>query len=430
MKFKEFKFKHIMIMIAFAIGLIFFFVYINPIWNVLSKIFTVITPIIYGMVIAYLLNYPYKLFHDKAFKKMGTKRKWLLKVKKPLAMTLAYIIVLGIITYLLVILVPELTKSVNSLIKNIPDYRDKLLEAINGFVAFIEEKFNYNLSDGDVYNNIVKFVTGNTASEFIQNTLSGMLPGALNAAVSVGKELYYWIIGIIISIYLLASRDKLLTQCKRALLAYTPAKFHLRFFKFTTICNEKCGKYIVGKIIDSTIIGVICFIGLSIFKFDYALLISVIVGVTNMIPFFGPIIGAVPCAFLLLIINPMEALWFVVFIVVLQQFDGNILGPKILGETVGISGFWILVSVLIGGGLFGVPGMILAVPVFAVIYTLIEEGVELRERKKAAKVRLAAQKAEGTEQGEDETVNVDTENSSSSSVKNAQSPLQNEEKNV
>lgn len=412
-----------MIMIAFAIALIFLFVYIKPIWNVVSTILKVLTPIIYGLVIAYLLNYPFKLFHDKAFKKMGTKHKWLLKVKKPLAMTLSYIIVFGIITYLIVILVPELTKSVNLLVKNLPSYGQTLLKEINNVVAFFEEKFNYNLTDGDIYTTIVKFITGDSISDFVKDTASSLLPAAYTTAVSIGTTLYNWVIGLIISIYVLASRDKLLSQFRRTVLAYTPAKFHLRFFKFTKICNEKCGKYIVGKIIDSTIIGVICFIGLSIFKFDYALLISVIVGVTNMIPFFGPIIGAVPCAFLLLIINPIEAFWFVVFIIVLQQFDGNILGPKILGESVGISGFWILVSVLIGGGLFGVTGMILAVPVFAVFYTLIEEGVALRERKKAVKVKLASQN-----KAEEES--DDSKNSSSSSSKDEQSSLQNEEKNV
>lgn len=410
-------------MIAFAIGLIFLFVYIKPIWNVVSSILKVLTPIIYGLAIAYLLNYPYKLFHDKFFKKMGTKQKWLLKVKKPLAMTLSYIIVFGIITNLIIILVPELTKSINMLVNNIPSYGDKLLNEINHVLDFFKEKFNYDFTNGDVYAAVVQFITGDSTTEFIKNTVSDVLPAAFTTAVSIGTGLYNWVIGIIISIYVLASRDKLLSQFRRFILAYTPAKFHLRFFKFTKICNLKCGKYIVGKIIDSSIIGVICFIGLSIFKFDYALLISVIIAVTNMIPFFGPIIGAVPCAFLLLIINPIEALWFVVFIIVLQQFDGNILGPKILGESVGISGFWILVSVLIGGGLFGVTGMILAVPVFAVIYTLIEEGVAIRERKKAVKVRLAAQR--------NETPTIDDcDNSSTSSVNDDQNSLQDEEKNV
>ena len=152
---------------------------------------------------------------------------------------------------------------------------------------------------------------------------------------------------------MISSKDRLLSQARRVISAFTPEKFSTRFFHVCTVFNNKCGKFIIGKIIDSSIIGLMCFIGMSIFRFDYPLLISVIIGVSNLIPFFGPFIGGIPSAVLLLLINPMEALWFVIFLFVLQQFDGNILGPKILGESVGISGFWIMVSVIVGGGLVG-----------------------------------------------------------------------------
>ena len=181
---------------------------------------------------------------------------------------------------------------------------------------------------------------------------------------------------------MLATKDKLCRQTKAVVVAFLPLKSSRKVLQVTDLCNKKCGKFIIGKIIDSFIIGLICFMGTSIFKFDYSLLISVVVGVTNVIPFFGPFIGAIPCAFLLLLIDPMQSFWFVVFIIVLQQFDGNILGPKILGDTVGISGFWILFSVIVGGGFFGVPGMLLGVPVFAVIYTLIDDSVTKRLKEK------------------------------------------------
>ncbi len=187
--------------------------------------------------------------------------------------------------------------------------------------------------------------------------------------------------------YMLASKEKLCKQAKAVVVAYLPVKVSRFLIKVTDMSDAKCGKFIIGKIIDSAIIGLICFIGLTIFKFDYALLISVIVGVTNVIPFFGPFIGAIPCAFLLLLIDPVQCFWFVVFVIILQQFDGNFLGPKILGDTVGISGFWILFSVIIGGGLFGVGGMLLGVPVFAVVYTLVAEGVFTRLKKKVAFVK-------------------------------------------
>ncbi len=388
MKFPDIKLKHVLLTILFTVVIIFVFIYISDIWQVLGSIGTVLLPVIYGIVIAYILNYPYKLFANHAFKNMGKKHKWLSKVKKPLSMVLAYVIVFGIVTYLIVILVPELSTSIKTLVDNIPSYSERLLQWIDGAVDFIYERFNYNLYDQETYTQLAKLITGSDTTTFIKDIATNVLPQAMNTAIGIGTGLYNWIIGIIISIYLLAGKARLLAQLRRVITAYTPRKFYLRFFKFADICNNKCGKYIIGKIIDSLIIGIICYIGLMIFRFDYALLISVIVGVTNIIPFFGPIIGAIPCTFLLLIIDPKEALFFLIFVIVLQQFDGNILGPKILGETVGMSGFWILVSVIVGGGLFGVVGMALGVPVFAVIYTLIEEGVQVREKRKAAKEKL------------------------------------------
>lgn len=360
----------------------FLLINIKTVGKVITAILTVLSPVFYGLIIAYMLNYPYKLFSEHIFKKMGTKHKFWLRIKKPLSMILAYVIVFGIVTYLICIIVPELSKSISMLVDNVPAYSNKIVEWINNFVDFVKSNFNYDLYEAVTYEKVIKALTGSNTSDFINKVATEFFPAAISTAKVFTTGLYNWIIGIIISIYLLSGKERLLRQSKKIVLAYLPRRFHKRVFKVADICNNKCGKYIIGKIIDSSIIGVICFIGLSIFRFDYALLISVIIGVTNIIPFFGPIIGAIPCAFLLLIINPMECLWFIIFIVVLQQFDGNILGPKILGETVGLSGFWILFSVLVGGGLFGVLGMLLGVPVFAVIYSLVEESVYVKLKKK------------------------------------------------
>lgn len=374
--------------------LIFFFIYLDTVLAVLKTVFAVLAPILFGLVIAYLLNYPYKLFNDHAFKKMGTKHKWLLRVKKPLSLVLAYVIVFGIVAFLVSTLIPELSSSAATLIDNIPVYERAIKSASDDIARFIFNLTNYNIYEFATYSNLVSLITGNDTADFLKNIVTNYIPSAFSTALGIGTGLYNWGLGIIISIYLLASKERLIRQFKILIVAYTPDKFHKWFFKTAEVFNNKCGKFIVGKIIDSTIIGVMCFIGLSIFRFHYPLLISVIIGVFNLIPFFGPIIGAVPTTFLLLIINPMEALGFVVFLIVLQQFDGNILGPKILGETVGISGFWIMVSVIIGGGLFGVPGMLLGVPVFAAIYTLVEEGAERRLQKKEISANDVAPPAE------------------------------------
>ena len=375
-----------MLVILYTTVLIFFFINISSVIKVLDTIFKVLAPIMYGLVLAYLLNYPYKLFKDHAFKKMGEKRAWLKKVKAPLALILTYIIVFGVVAFLVSTLIPEISSSVTTLIDNIPVYERTLKAAADNVVDFVYKLSGYNLYEMASFSNVVALITGKDTTEFIKNVATDYIPTAFSTVLGIGTGLYNWGLGIIISIYLLSSKEKLLRQFKIVIVAYTPEKFHTRLFKIGEVFNNKCGKFIVGKIIDSSIIGVMCFIGLSIFNFHYPLLISVVIGVFNLIPFFGPVIGAIPTTFLLLIINPMEALGFLVFLIVLQQFDGNILGPKILGESVGISGFWIMVSVIIGGGLFGIPGMLLGVPIFAAIYALVEEGAKLRLKKKAISV--------------------------------------------
>ena len=371
-----------MLLVLYTIAIIFFFINIEYIWRILGTVFSVLAPILYGLVIAYLLNYPYKVFHDHAFKKMGTKHLWLKKIRKPLSLVLSYVIIFGVISFLISTLIPELTSSVATLIDNVPAYEAAIRSASDNIAAFIKHYTGYNIMEVASYSKLIEMITGSDTAEFIKTVFTKYVPTAFSTVLGIGTGLYNWGLGIVISIYLLASKERLIRQFKVAIVAYTPEKFHTRLFKIADVFNNKCGKFIVGKIIDSSIIGVMCYIGLRIFNFHYPLLISVIIGMFNLIPFFGPIIGAIPTAFLLLIINPMEALGFIVFLIVLQQFDGNILGPKILGETVGISGFWIMISVIIGGGLFGVPGMLLGVPFFAAIYTLIEEGAERRLKKK------------------------------------------------
>lgn len=382
-------------MILFTVIIIFFFIHISDVIKVLDIIFSVLAPILYGLVIAYLLNYPYKLLKDRAFKKMGEKHAWLKRLRKPLALILTYIIIFGIVGFLVSTLIPELTSSIQTLIDNIPIYEQAIKTAADSTAEFVNSTFGYDLYEFASFANIISLITGNDVPEFIKNILTNYVPSAFTTVLGIGTGLYNWGLGIIISIYLLSSKEKLIRQFKIVTVAYTPEKFYTRFFKVADVFNNKCGKFIVGKIIDSSIIGLMCFIGLSIFRFHYPLLISVIIGVFNLIPFFGPVIGAVPTTFLLLIINPMEALGFLVFLIVLQQFDGNILGPKILGESVGISGFWIMISVIIGGGLFSVPGMLLGVPIFAAIYTLVQEGAERRLQKKAISADDIAPPVEG-----------------------------------
>ena len=260
------KIRNIMLVILFTIVLIFFFINISTVLKVLDTIFKVLAPILYGLVIAYLLNYPYKLFKDHAFKNMGKKHAWLKKVKSPLALVLTYIIIFGIVAFLVSTLIPEISSSITTLIDNIPVYERTLKSAADSVVEFVYNLSGYNLYEMASFSNIVALITGKDTTEFIKNLATEYIPTAFSTVLDIGTGLYNWGLGIIISIYLLASKEKLLRQLKIVLVAYTPAKIHKRLFKIGDVFNNKCGKFIVGKIIDSSIIGVMCFIGLSIFK--------------------------------------------------------------------------------------------------------------------------------------------------------------------
>lgn len=383
-----------MLIILYTAAIIFFFIHLSDVFTALNTIIKVINPVIYGLIIAYVLNYPVKLFNNHVFAFIGKKHKWAGKIRLPLSIIISYILVFGVITFLISAMIPELTASIQTFLDNMPQYEMTLRGWADDTAIFVENMTGYDLYEVATFNNVITVITGNEATEFFKTITATLLPSAVTTMVEIGTIIYNWGLGIVISIYMIAGKDKLLSQARRVIAAFTPERFSRRFFHVCTVFNTKCGKFIIGKIIDSSIIGLMCFIGMSIFRFDYPLLISVIIGVSNLIPFFGPFIGGIPSAVLLLLINPMEALWFVIFLFVLQQFDGNILGPKILGESVGISGFWIMVSVIVGGGLFSIPGMVLGVPFFAAIFTLISELVEkraiIKEERLKAKTEAAA----------------------------------------
>ena len=230
--------------------------------------------------------------------------------------------------------------------------------------------------------------------EYLEDWVNTDLLGWMNTLVTgfttyvIGffSSLMNWVLGLIVAIYALAERESFDGQAKKMVYAFLPVENANVVIAIARKTNQVFSGFISGKLIDSLIIGVLCFVGLSVLRMPYTLLISVIVGVTNVIPFFGPYVGAVPSAFLILLVNPIQCLYFIIFILVLQQIDGNIIGPKILGDSTGLSAFWVIFSILLFGGLFGFVGMVIGVPTFAVIYYLIKSGVEYLLWKKGLPV--------------------------------------------
>lgn len=375
---KDKKFKDVILWITYALLLLFVLLNFKTVWDIVLKFFAIMTPFIYGFLLAYILNFLMMFFEKKVFFKIEEKNRKLRSLNKTLSIACTYIVAFGIVTFLVAILVPQVTKSFESLYSNMQSYLTGAEETLNRVLEFFDKTFGLNLITENQLNSFIQKAISLFTGKDVENIYKGILDAIFPAAINTASNIYNWFIAIIVSVYFLACKEKLCAQVKAISYAYLPKKALHKTIEIVNVSNNMCGRFLIGKLVDSVIIGVLCFIGMSIFRFEYAPLISVIVGFTNIIPVFGPFIGAIPSAFLLLLVDPIQCLWFVVFIIVLQQLDGNVIGPKILGNQIGVSGFWIMFSVLVGGGLFGVPGMVLGVPVFAVIYDLLGKNVKTR----------------------------------------------------
>ncbi len=335
--------------IVVSVGIILFFIIKNlgGIFNKVGEVIKLLMPFIYGFSMAYLLAIPLKFLEDKVLKFMDKKNQY--KAKRFISITITYISAAILISIVFSILVPELSRSIYTLLENIPDYIKALEEYINNIVIAL------NLN-GDMVEDIVKDF--NSISKYITSIAGTAVLDLFQFSANITQYILNIFIATIISIYLLAGKEKFFAQIKKFLYAMLPEKPVKYVIELTRSSHKTFIGFLGGKLLDSLIIGIICFVGMKIFKMPYPLLVSFIIGITNIVPVFGPFIGAVPSV-------------IIIFILVLQQFDGNILGPKILGNSTGLTAFWVMFAILLGNGLFGVVGMILGVPTFAVIYSII-----------------------------------------------------------
>ena len=357
---------------AISLSILFFFLIyrFQGFGDAISKLTGILMPFIYGAVIAYLLkpvcncveNFLRRLLPEK----MGT-------AANMLAVAISLLFGILVVYALIMMIVPQLITSVTTLYytarNNLNDFVDwashqEIIASNQKLLDFIETSYD-NLQD--TLDNIVRTK--------LVPSMQSLLSGAALGVMSFVTFLKNIIIGVIVSVYLLASRKKFGQQGKLILYSLIKPRWADIILEEILYADKMFGGFINGKILDSAIIGVLCYIACLIFKFPSALLVSVIIGVTNVIPFFGPFIGAIPATLLILIQNPIKALWFVLFVLVLQQVDGNIIGPKILGNTTGLSSFWVLFAILLFGGLWGFVGMIIGVPLFAVIYDVLKKFV-------------------------------------------------------
>jgi predicted PurR-regulated permease PerM len=355
---------------AISLSIIFFFLIyrFDGFGDAISTLTGILMPFIYGAVIAYLLKPVCNTIEAFLRRFIPEKMKGLINA---LSVTFTILFGLLLIYALCMMIIPQLITSVTTLYYTAQANITKFMYWAN-HLEFIEKNEQImellNSAYAALNTNLDTWIK-NTLLPSMQNILSGAALGVLNVVV-VLKNL---IIGIIVAVYMLASRKRFVQQGKMVLYSVVKPRWASLITEEVKYADRMFGGFINGKILDSAIIGLLCYIGCLIFKFPSALLVSVIIGVTNVIPFFGPFIGAIPATLLILIQNPIKALWFVLFVLVLQQLDGNIIGPKILGNTTGLSSFWVLFAILLFGGLWGFAGMIVGVPLFAVIYDVIKK---------------------------------------------------------
>lgn len=367
--------------IAACVALVFFLFKLDSVRVFVSVLLKILTPIIYGAVLAYLLTPIYNKcvnVFKPIFLKHVKKEKLSESLSKCIGTAVSLVVIIVVVVGLIWMLLPELVSSIMGVVDTLPGNLENFSRWLQQRLADNPEMEQTVLA---AYNKGI-IVFQNWLSTDLMPNLDKIITGVSSGVVSVVNLIKNILIGLIVMVYLLNIKNLFCAQGKKAIYSIFPLKNAKLVIDELRYIHKVFGGFIIGKLLDSLIIGIMCFVLLSWMKMPYVLLVSVIVGFTNIIPFFGPFIGAIPSAILILLVSPMKCLYFLIFILLLQQFDGNILGPKILGDSTGLSSFWVLFSILLFGGLFGFVGMIIGVPTFAVFYDLVSKWIKRNLVKK------------------------------------------------
>lgn len=361
-----------LIVIIISLSLVFLFFNFGDAKSFISDINDILKPLFYGFAFAYVLNPVMQLFERRVLRSNPKNCKEKFKLKRLLAIICAYLSALLVVSLFIVIFVPQIGASYSDLQSKISTYisdTEKWLASLAQKYSFLEEIY------ANIFSKIDEFFAD------LGTVVKNIVPLLKNYISGVVVEISNIFMGLIISFYLLYSKERLIAQVKKVMHACFGKSKYQKIEKIAILSDNKFGRYIIGKIVDSLILGALCFVTMWIFGLPYYPLISVIVCITNVIPIVGPFIGAIPSALIIFIADPFAAFEFIILVLVLQVIECNIIEPKILGSSMGLSAFWIIVAITVMGGLFGVGGMFIGVPLFAVIYNLIKEFSEEKLEK-------------------------------------------------
>ena len=378
-------FKKVILLITYAIVLVALIVKIDAVGGWVSGVLTAFRPLLIGFAIAFVLNRPCGFFARVYEKRLPGRAK---KAARPLAVATSYVILIALIAVLIALVVPELIRSLETFIGNLSTYGSNL-QSLYDYVVDklkLEALADLNLSAA-VNNAMEKLLSG------VLDLLTTTLPHLISVTSVVISGVVTGVLAMVFSVYMLSGAPRLLAQCRRLAVTYLPKKLVAPTLSVARLTADTFTRYVSGQITEAFILGCLCFVGMCIFRFDYAPLISVIIGVSALIPVAGAYIGAIVAVVLLVMIDPMQAVWFLIFLVILQQLEGNLIYPRVVGTTLGLPGIWVLAAVTVGSSLLGFAGLVVSVPVTAVLYTLLKR--DLRARAPAP------EKPDGPEDGAD-----------------------------
>lgn len=369
--------KRILLIITFTVLLIWGVYNHKQLGEILLGLYSLISPFVIGLCIAYIVNVLLRPVENLWMKLLNKRKgKWPEKLKRPLCLLLTILLVIGIILAIVLIIMPELRDSVASLIDMIPSYAEEVQRWWVSLSTFLD-KYNVDLPEFDFKPDKLIDILKDGGTVLFNTTAS--------VAGSIVTAVMNFVIAFAFSIYVLAQKETLKHQSMKVLNAVMKPEKLDKLLNLLRLANKTFTNFITGQLTEAVIIGALCFIGMTIFRMPYAPAISVLVGFTALIPVFGAFIGTAVGAFLILLVKPIQAVWFVIFIIVLQQFEGNLIYPKVVGKSVGLPGIWVLVAVTVGGNAMGVMGMLISVPLCSVLYAVSREAVNNKLKMKRIK---------------------------------------------
>ena len=359
--------KNIILIITYIALIIFVLVNFEKILSVLGYIINIFSPFIFGVIVAFVLNVLVNFIERKLFGKV--KKKTWLKIKRPLSIAISVVLVIFIIVFIMNLLIPQLKNSVSLFTDSLPTYKEDIINIMNKFN--LEETTIKKVSD--YLDNFGKVIT-----DYIKGNSKDVITVTTEVATSLIAIISKAVIAIVFAIYIIAQKETLKRQFNKLMSAYLKPRTVNRINKYASMANTTFSNFVTGQCLEALIFGSLCFLGMLILRLPYATTIAVLLGFTALIPVFGAFIGTFLGAFLILMISPIKAIIFVVFILVLQQIEGNLIYPKVVGKSVGLPGIWVLLSVTIGASVGGILGMLIATPLCSLLYILLRQAVNDR----------------------------------------------------